>query len=249
MFPSTRTKVGGWGAFVTADTRNGNVRLGVANLPTQSKLLAGIPDHDQQLILGIAEPRRVSAREMIIRCGEQADVLFLLYEGNVKYYRVTDRGEELVLWWLTPGDVFGLATLLKKPPGYIGSAEARNDCTLWSWNHSSIRNLSIVYPQLSENALRITMGYLAAYIERHARVVTRTARQRLAHTLVQLGHRTGRTSPSGIDIDVTNQQLGGLADVGLFTVSRLLGSWERQGTIAKARGKIRVHAPEKLLTD
>lgn len=215
---------------------------------TQSKFLEGIPNHDQQLILGVADRRRVSAKQVIIQSGDEAICLFLLREGNVKYYRVTDRGEELLLKWLIPGDVFGLSTLLKNPPGYIGSAEARKDCTLWAWEHSSICGLSGVYPQLSENALRITVGYLAAYVDRHARLTTKSAEQRLAHTLLRLGHRAGRTHPGGVDIDITNEQLGGLADVGVFTTSRLLSNWERQGTIAKARGTIRIHAPEKLLT-
>jgi len=36
---------------------------------------------------------------------------------------------------------------------------------------------------------------------------------------------------AGVDIHITNEQLGGLADVGMFTASRLLSKWERQGTI------------------
>jgi CRP-like cAMP-binding protein len=216
---------------------------------TQSKLLAGIPDHDQQLILGVAEQRRVSANQEIIQSGDEARCLFLLCEGNVKYYRVTDRGEELLLGWLTPGDVFGLMTLLQHPPGYLGSAEAKTNCTLWVWEHACIRSLAGVYPQLSENALRITMGYLAAYVDRHAGLATRSAEERLARTLLRLGHRAGRTHLNGIDVDITNEQLGGLADVGVFTTSRLLSNWERQGTIAKARGKICIHTPENLVKD
>src|SRR4030095_11670253 len=162
--------------------------------------------------------------------------LFLVCEGNVKYYRVTERGEELILWWLIPGDVFGLASLLKNPPGYIGSAQSKKDCSIWVWDHASIRKLSNVYPQLSENALRITLGYLAAYVGRHTGIATKSAQQRLADTLLQMGHRAGRVHASGVDLDITNEQLGGLADVGVFTTSRLLRRWERQGAIAKTRG-------------
>jgi CRP/FNR family transcriptional regulator, nitrogen oxide reductase regulator len=221
---------------------------GTTAQPTQSRFLAGISPRDQQSILSIAEQRRVSPKETIIHCGDEAVCLFLLREGNIKYYRVTDKGDEMLLWWLTPGDTFGLATLLEDPPGYIGSAEANNDCTLWVWPHSSIRKLCGVYPQLCENSLRITLGYLATYADRHAGIATRTAQQRLAQTLFQMGHRAGRSHPAGVDIDITNEQLSGLADIGVFTASRLLSRWERQGTITKSRGRIRIHAPEKLLT-
>jgi CRP-like cAMP-binding protein len=231
------------------DDSSRGLSYGNAALATQSRFLAGISPHDQKSILGIAEHRRVSAKETIIHCGDEALCLFLLREGNVKYYRLTGKGDEMLLYWLSPGDTFGLSTLLKDPPGYIGSAEAIKDCTLWVWPHSSIRKLCGVYPQLRENALSIAMGYLAAYADRHAGIVTRTAHQRLAEAIIQIGHRAGRPHPAGVDIDITNEQLSGLADAGVFTVSRLLSRWERQGTIAKSRGRIRIRVPEKLLTE
>ena len=217
--------------------------------PSKSKLLAGLSEHDQGLILRVAEQRSAPGKEVLIHGGERAAFLFLLLEGRAKYYHVTAEGEELLLFWLTPGDVFGLGTLLKNPPAYLGTAETLKDCELLVWEHSVIRGLSGVYPQLAENALRITLGYLAAYADRHSGIATRTAEQRLADTLLRLGHRAGRTHPNGVDIDITNEQLGGLADVGVFTASRLLSKWVRQGTIAKERGRIRIHAPENLLTE
>jgi CRP-like cAMP-binding protein len=121
----------------------------IAGQAKRSKFFAGISDHDPQSILGIGDQRHVSAKDTIIQCGDQAACLFLLCEGNVKYYRVTEHGEEIVLWWLATGDIFGLSTLLDDPPAYIGSAEANENSTLWVWPHSSIRKLSGVYPQLS----------------------------------------------------------------------------------------------------
>jgi CRP/FNR family transcriptional regulator, nitrogen oxide reductase regulator len=217
--------------------------------PSKSKLLAGLSEHDQGLILRVAEQRSAPGKEVVIHGGERAAFLFLLLEGRAKYYHVTAECEELLLFWLTPGDVFGLGTLLKNPPAYLGTAETLKDCELLVWEHSVIRGLSGVYPQLAENALRITLGYLAAYADRHSGIATRTAEQRLADTLLRLGHRAGRTHPNGVDIDIANEQLGGLADVGVFTASRLLSKWVRQGTIAKERGRIRIHAPENLLTE
>lgn len=212
------------------------------------RLLEGIPEHDKNLIMGVAEHQTVHAKGTIIQGGDTASALFLLREGRAKYFRLTDKGEEILLWWLTPGDVFGLATILSQPPGYIGTVEAVADCKLMVWEHSSVLSLSRVYPQISRNALRITLAYLAAYCERHASVTSRTARERLAQTLLQLGHRAGRTLPSGVEIAITNEQLGGLADVGVFTTSRLLSEWERKGAVTKNRGCVRIHAPERLLT-
>ena len=52
-----------------------------------------------------------------------------------------------------------------------------------------------------------------------------------------------------MEVEITNEQLGSLADVGLFTASRFLSTWERRGAIVKSRGKILIQAPEKLPLD
>jgi CRP-like cAMP-binding protein len=214
-----------------------------------SRLLQGIPKHDQHLILGVAEKRSVLAKEMIIHAGDPAVSLFLLCDGRTKYYRVTKQGHQILLSWVCPGDTFGLASILPRPPGYIGTAEAIEDCTFLVWRHSEVRHLSHVYPQLAENALRIACSYLAAYSERHVRLATGTAKQRLAGTILRLVHKSGHARPCGVELDITNEQLSGLADVGFFPASRLLSEWERRGAILKRRGKIRFQVPEKLLAE
>src|SRR5258708_39173362 len=88
------------------DDSSRGLPYGIAALATQSRFLAGISPHDQRSILGIAVQRRFSAKETIIHCGDEAVCLFLRREGNVKYYRVTGKGDEMLLCGLTPGDSF-----------------------------------------------------------------------------------------------------------------------------------------------
>jgi CRP-like cAMP-binding protein len=217
--------------------------------PTNSLLLDGITSHNRKLILGVAECRRVSAKDILIQGGAKATHLFLLRSGGATYYRTTKGGEAHLLRWLIPGDVFGIGTLFTHAADYMGSVQAAYDCWVYSWAHSDLRDLSCVYPQLAENALRIALGYISAYAERHLHLLTGTAEQRLACALVHLGHRTGRCHPAGIEVKITNEQLGRLAHVGLPNATRLLRKWERKRAITKHRGKILIHAPETLIVD
>ena len=218
------------------------------NRSIRTRLLENVSQHDRRDILEKAQQRFVSAREVIVRGGEKASALFVLHNGRIKYTRVTEEGRELLLWLLTPGDVFGIATILNHPPAYLGTATAITDCSLLVWDEASLIPVSKNYPELCRNALRITLEYLAAYARRHGRLMFETAPQRLAYTLVQVAHRMGRVAPGGVEVEITNEQLGGLADVGLFTTTRLLGDWERSGVIKKERGRIEIETPEKLLS-
>jgi CRP-like cAMP-binding protein len=78
-------------------------------------------------------------------------------------------------------------------------------------------------------------------------LVTDTAEHRLAYTLTQLGTRTGHLLSDGLEVNVKNEDLASLADISLFTASRLLKNWERQGALEKNRGRVLIRCPEKLL--
>ena len=200
-------------------------------------------------ILGAAEFRWIQATHAITTGGSPATHLLLLQSGRARYCHLTKRGELVLLAQLVPGDVIGLMTLLKTPSAYMATAEAVSDCELLVWNRDRIRHFLSRYPQLNENGLRIAFGYLRNYIERHVALVTETAVERLAKTLLKLGQQSGEIHPDGVVIRATNDELSALADISRFTASRALSDWVRTGTISKGRGRILLHAPEALMID
>jgi CRP-like cAMP-binding protein len=214
-----------------------------------STFLAGIEPAAVHAILAAAKIRRISAKHAITTRGHPATHLFLVQSGRVRYYHLTKQGELVLLAWLVPGDVIGLVALLKSPSAYMATAEATSDCELLVWDRAVVRNFVSLYPLLGENSLRIALGYLRNYIERHIGLVTETAEERLAKTLLKLGHQSGAVHPDGVEIRATNAELSALADISRFTASRVLSDWARAGTVTKGRGRILLHAPEALLID
>ena len=188
-------------------------------------------------------------RKYLFRCGEPAERLFVLRKGRVQFARPARNGRQIVMAILAPGDVFGLGTMLTEHIDYMGTAESLESGEVLVWTRETIQALADEHPQLSANALSVALGYVAMFAERHERLVTVTAEQRLARALTRLGFRTGIRKPSGIDVRIKNDQLASLADVSPFTASRLLKQWERDGVISKSRGTVRIICPEKLLLD
>jgi CRP/FNR family transcriptional regulator, nitrogen oxide reductase regulator len=225
---------------------NSRTALGASR---SSSFLAGIEHAAKQAILAGAEIRRISAKRNIITGGHRATHLFLIQSGEVHYYHLTEQGESVLLAWLVPGDVIGLMTLLESPSSYMATAEATSDCELLVWKHSVIRKLVSSHPRLGENGLRISLGFLRTYVERHIGLATKTAEERLAQAILGLSNRSGEVHPNGIEIRATNDQLGALADVSPFTASRVLNNWVRAGILSKGRGRVLLHAPEALMID
>jgi CRP-like cAMP-binding protein len=97
--------------------------------------------------------------------------------------------------------------------------------------------------------LHIALGYLQGYVKRHIGLVTKTAEERLAETLLILAEKSREVHPGGIEIRATNEDLGALAVVSPFTASRVLRKWVRAGILSKGRGQVLLHSPEALMID
>ena len=211
------------------------------------RLLAGVPSEARDSIVARSRSRALRAGEVLFRTGEPAEHLFLLRKGRVLFSRHSRSGHEIVMGILGPGDVFGIGTILTQRVRYIGTAESLDSGEVLVWTRETILALNDEHPQLSENALEVALRYAAEFADRHERLVTVTAEQRLGGALTRLGVRTGIHTPSGIEVRIKNEQLASLADVSPFTASRLLQQWERGGALSKSRGIVRILCPEKLL--
>jgi CRP/FNR family transcriptional regulator, nitrogen oxide reductase regulator len=214
-----------------------------------SRFLAGLEKTATHAILADAKIRRFSAQHNIASKGHRATHLFLIQSGQVHYYHLTKQGESVLLARLVPGDAIGLAALLKSPSTYRADAEAASDCELLAWDHTVMRKLVSRYPLLMENGLRIGLDLLQIYAQRHIGLVTKTAEERLADALIRLSHQSGEVRPDGIEVHATNEQLGKLADISQFTVSRVLRKWARKGILSKKRGRVLLRALEALMIE
>ena len=212
----------------------------------KSKLFAGLDDNTLKEILDAGRLRYIAPKTNVIVTGERPDHLLLLQRGRARSYILTESGSEIVLLWVVPGGVLGLATLLADPPTYMISASTVSECEFLVWDHNTIRRLAKTYPQLTENGLRLSLHYLRRYMKRHVNIVTRSAESRLAQRLLHLATEAGVVQPSGIAIDITNEQLSSLSDISPFTASRILSQWEHEHWLTKQRGQVILLAPEDL---
>jgi CRP-like cAMP-binding protein len=225
-----------------------NTRSALA-LARSSSFLTGLESPAVQTILAAAQSRQISAKHNITDAGRRATQLFLVQSGRVRYHHLTKQGELVQLARLAPGDVIGLVTLLKTANVYMATAEATSDCELLVWDHNVIRKLVAQHPLLGENGLRVALGYLQGYVQRHVGLVTKTAEERLAETLLKLAEKSEEVHPNGIEIRANNDELGALADISPFTVSRELRKWVGRGILSKERGRVLLHSPEALMID
>ncbi|HEV2731216.1 MAG TPA: Crp/Fnr family transcriptional regulator [Terriglobales bacterium] len=216
------------------------------DIARRARFLQGLSHSQRILVLERAEPHTWPADSVIAEQGTAADRLFLLVTGCARYFFLTPEGRKVNLFLLLPGELFGGACLLTKPAQFIVSTEVTKASTVLVWRRETIRALAAQIPSLLENGLAIACDYLVWYLATHLSLTSDTARERLADVLVSLSRGIGQKRATGISIEITNEQLANTCNISLFTVSRLLSEWQRNGAIVKSRGKILLCRSERL---
>jgi CRP-like cAMP-binding protein len=98
-----------------------------------------------------------------------------------------------------------------------------------------------------ENVLLLAYDYLVGYRIRHVALTCNSAPQRVAQVLGYLAKEIGQKVPKGVALQIKNEELAHEANVTIFTVSRLMGEWQRKGFLAKGRGSVVVRRPDVLI--
>jgi len=215
----------------------------------KSGLFEGLTPSEIQAVLAAARLRRIFPGEVLLHEGEPATHSFLMVTGRAIAYRLTDEGDECFLRWVVPGDTFGFTALRRKPQPSVATVEALRKGSVGVWDWVCALALASQLPKLRENAYSVAANYLGSLADVLIARASQTAQQRLARMLVESSRQIGHAGREGIEIDLTNEELAAIAGVGLFTASRQLSEWQRQGILTKSRGRILLRSPERLIED
>ena len=211
------------------------------------RFFEGLDAPEIRTILAAGTQQRFSANSVIINQGYPAGHLFLLLTGRARRFFLTEDGQKVVLLRVPPREIFGEAVLLARPVDYLlsrGSDDEQQHTGLEPRHDPQSMRAN---PRLMDNALLISFDYLAAYRAAHASLICNSAPQRLAQVLANLADGIGQKVPGGIELDVRNEELANEANISLFTASRLLNAWQREGILVKRRGKVLLRFPGRLL--
>ena len=198
----------------------------VAHLP----LFAGVAAAELDELLKEARAVRHPKNSNVFEQGQEAHSLFLLLHGHVRAEKTTPDGKQIVVRYVSAGEVFGVAQAIGLKH-YPATAVAAVDSVSLAWPSAAWPRLVARHPALAANTLQ-TVG------------------QRLqeAHTLLRLLKQAGRKVERGIEIDfpISRQDVAEMTGTTLHTVSRVLSAWEQQGLVESGRQRIIVRDPHRL---
>ena len=217
----------------------------VAELP----VFAGLAPAELDAILSEARSIRYPKNSAVFEEGEDVHSFFVLLHGHVRASKTTPAGQQVVVRYVAPGEIFGVAPAIGLTK-YPATATAVDDSVALAWPSAAWPRLVAQHPTIATNTLETVGSRLQ---ETHTRVIemsTQQVERRVAHALLRLARQAGRKVEQGVEIDfpISRQDIAEMTGTTLHTVSRTLSAWESQGLIESGRQRVVLRDPHRLFT-
>ena len=215
----------------------------------RSSLFRTISPEGLERVLSLALIRSVEEGGFFFMQADPSVHAYVLLSGRVKMLQITPGGQQITLRLMTPGQTYGGIALLNPRSGYPASAQAIENSTAAAWDTAQLRQLAETEPSIPLNAMQLMHGYITELQERQKALVSVRVEQRIARIILKLASESGRKVEEGvlIDMPLTRQDVAEMSGTTLFTVSRTLSEWERNGLLKIGRGRVVVCDPHGLV--
>lgn len=221
-----------------------DARRDASPLPA-SALFAGLDDPQCRDVRASASARRLARGQVLFRQDEPAVALFVVESGRVKLTQLTPDGREVIVRLAGPGEPFAAIAALDGKT-YPFSAVAATPACVLGFARPELRALFARLPRFEANVLGVVGAHARESLDRVRELSTEPVPQRLARTLLRLLAPQAAAGTAATIEGVTQQELADLVATTLYTVSRTLSQWERDGIVNVRRGRITVTSRARI---
>jgi len=172
----------------------------------------------------------------------------VLTSGRVKLTQLTPEGHQVVLGHVGPGEVFGGVGAFGDR-AYSVNAETVEPSVALAWTSAAMQHVLETHPTVALNAIRFVADRLHDLQRRYRQLMTERVERRVARALLRLVSDAGRRVDTGVEIGfpVSRQDIAEMTGTTLYTVSRLMSTWEERGILSGGRQHIVLLKPHALV--
>ncbi|PYI56229.1 Crp/Fnr family transcriptional regulator [Paenibacillus flagellatus] len=195
-------------------------------------MLADLDDSELRPIAEAAAMRTYRSKSNVFMEGEERHAVFFAVKGVIKVYKVDHQGNEAIMNFIKPGEMFPHAGFFENAP-YPATAEVVLDAELCVIPDRAFERIVLERPETAVKAMRM-MGRHIRDLQAKLRDMSSIDIQfRIAAVLIRLAREYGVPEKSGTRIGVrtTNSDLARMAGTTRETVNRFVNRLKREGVL------------------
>ncbi|CAH0345790.1 Crp/Fnr family transcriptional regulator [Bacillus sp. CECT 9360] len=190
-------------------------------------------------MLQIAEKSRHTSYqkgETVFEDGDSSDHLYIVHQGQVKIYRLSESGKEQLIRILEPGDFMGELSLFTDET-LTSYAEAMKKTEICVIHKSDLRGIILAKPVIALKILETFSKRLNEAEKTIERFSSQDAEKRIASYLIDLSNSLTVTpsfdEPFEVNLPMSKKDLASYIGMTQETLSRRLSSFQELGWIGQ----------------
>lgn len=193
-----------------------------------------LEDDQMDEIMLETRSREYKKGEIIYRAGDDSDSLYIVSQGKIRIYRISDSGKEQLIRLLYPGDFTGELALFSEAihEAYAEAMEATHVCYI---TRNALQAFLLKYPSISLRILSEFSRRLEGSEKQSARFATEKVETRIA---LFLAESIEKEDPSMvITLPMSKKDIASYLGTTPETLSRKLTEFEEAGYIRQLTNK------------
>ena len=201
-------------------------------------MFRGLPGRTIDELATLAHRRSFQKGSMIFSQGDEGDALYGIASGRVRISTSDDKGHEVFLNVLGPGDTFGEIALLDGLERTAGAMAVESSTLVVIPRSQFLEHLSRD-PSLALHLVKLLcqrLRWVSDLVEESAFL---TGPARVAKRLASLVQSYGRPADgAGLELKISQAELGQFLGVSRQIVNQYLQAWSNEGWVSLKRGRI-----------
>ncbi len=187
-----------------------------------------------------------SAEAVLFMEGQPSPGVMVIVSGKVKLSTASADGRTIVVRMAGPGEVLGLSATVVGRPSEL-TAETLEPTRIKIIPRQSFKQWLRAHPELAfQIAQELAEEYNNTCQQLRSMLLSHTATQRLARTLLQLVRNAGPGNEARAPFSLTHQEIAEMIGSSRETVTRLLSGFRHKGMIEIEGSTLIVHDREAL---
>jgi len=182
--------------------------------------------------------------------GDPASHAYVLASGRVKLLQSNPSGQQVNLRTVKEWEMFAALGAIRPDATFPVTAQALEESSALAIETKFLREMMQTRPYLNFGLMQLMTGYINELQARYRELATERVERRLALTLLRLASQIGKRIKDDdptVELPLTRQDLAEASGSTMFTVSRTLAEWERQGLLETGRGRVLIRNPHGLV--
>jgi len=197
--------------------------------------LSRLSADDQKALCRIGTQRAYAKDELVFSVGCNSEDIYIIVDGRVKIFELSEEGKEVILWFCFPGELFGVAEALGHQHCGVRevNALACSDAQILTIKHYDFVRFLKTHPDTALTVIELLSYRLRELGDVLLNLASNDVTSRVIKLLTRLGTRYGKTFGQGLylDIPLTHQEMADMIGTSRQTVTTVLGSLKRMGKL------------------